>query len=507
MPRGVFSRVGSLLTPPIVVGATAIIAIVVVAYFYITLQQTPTGFYSTVTQGPIAEQVSASGDVIPTESVTLAFQRAGTISSIPVAVGSQVGAGQTLATLDSADLKASLQQAQANVAAAQAQLSSVESGTRPEQLSADRSAVAQAITAGYIAADDAVHNKVDQFFTNPRTTNPTLTIETSNSTLEQTVISERVSVETILASLSQQIPQGDVSSSTNLVALAQSVQGELLSVQNFLDNVNLLLGSAIATQNTSESTIQTYQTNVGLGRTEVSAALTTLNTDAGTLNVAEAGSTSQDIAAQQAAVEAAQAAVAAVQAELAQTVLSAPIGGTITEQSGEVGEVVSSGQSFISMQSNALFEIDVYISQIDEAKLKTGQSATVTLDAYPGVTFNANIVSINPSAVMQNGAPAYELKAQFTQNDPRIKAGLTANLLVTTAQVQNTLLIPSSAIVTEGTSTYAMVVGANGAQTLTPISVGIDNPGGQAQVLSGLTQGEQVASFGAAAQTTTETPQ
>jgi multidrug efflux pump subunit AcrA (membrane-fusion protein) len=62
--------------------------------------------------------VSGSGSVAAARAVDVPFQQAGTVTSVDVAVGDQVTAGQTLAQIDQGDLQRQLQQAQANLTAA-----------------------------------------------------------------------------------------------------------------------------------------------------------------------------------------------------------------------------------------------------------------------------------------------------------------------------------------------------------------------------------------------------
>jgi HlyD family secretion protein len=86
-----------------------------------------------VTQGPIAVTVSGSGSVAAARTVDLAFEQDGTITSVDVAIGDTVAAGQTLATIDASDLQLALQQAQASLKAAEAQLTAAQEGSATPQ--------------------------------------------------------------------------------------------------------------------------------------------------------------------------------------------------------------------------------------------------------------------------------------------------------------------------------------------------------------------------------------
>jgi HlyD family secretion protein len=86
-----------------------------------------------VTQGSLAVTVSGSGAVAAARSVDVPFQQSGTLTAVNVKVGDVVEAGQALAQIDTAALQLALQQAQANLAAAQASYAQVQSGSATEQ--------------------------------------------------------------------------------------------------------------------------------------------------------------------------------------------------------------------------------------------------------------------------------------------------------------------------------------------------------------------------------------
>ena len=90
---------------------------------------------ATVSQGALVLSVSGSGSVAAARTVELPFQQDGTVTSVLVRVGDQVKAGQTLAQIDPSDLQLQLQQAQANLKAAQAKMEQTKNGsTTPQDL-------------------------------------------------------------------------------------------------------------------------------------------------------------------------------------------------------------------------------------------------------------------------------------------------------------------------------------------------------------------------------------
>jgi HlyD family secretion protein len=90
-----------------------------------------------------SDGITASGTVEATEA-DLGFQVGGRIEDIAVREGDRVGVGQELARLESAELEARRSAAEAQVAAARAQLAELQRGARPEELRQARAAEAAA---------------------------------------------------------------------------------------------------------------------------------------------------------------------------------------------------------------------------------------------------------------------------------------------------------------------------------------------------------------------------
>ena len=209
----------------------------------------------------------------------------------------------------------------------------------------------------------------------------------------------------------------------------------------------------------------------------------------------QAGALPTDIEAQQAAVAAAQASVDLAAANLGKTVISAPIAGTVARNDAHLGETAAPGVALITLNSDSNFQVEAYVSEADVAKVTAGQKAQVHIDAYPDEAFSATVLSVDPAATMQNGVAAYKTTLQFDANDPRIKAGLTANVSLVASTQQNVLTVPSSAIITRGSDHY--VLKKNGAtDDLVKVDTGIAGKEGTTQILSGLVAGDAIRSFG-----------
>jgi macrolide-specific efflux system membrane fusion protein len=106
---------------------------------------TTTSTVSTVSTGTVKQSVSATGTLAPAKDESLNFSVSGTVTSVKVKVGQKVTKGQTLATVESASLAASVAQAKSTVASDKARVSDDENNSASDtQLAADKAALAAA---------------------------------------------------------------------------------------------------------------------------------------------------------------------------------------------------------------------------------------------------------------------------------------------------------------------------------------------------------------------------
>jgi len=336
-----------------------------------------------------------------------------------------------------------------------------------------------------------------------------LNFSIGNVQLKVDIESQRLVLENTLkswqASSSQPIIKSDL-----VFYIAYSRQN-LNAISLFLDKANSALNSLAASATISQTTIDSWKTNVSTARTKINSSLddistaeTALKTAEANLSLAEkqlnldlAGATQQDIEAQQAQVEKAQANVLNYQAQFDKTIIRSPINGLVTKQDAKVGEIVPANTPIISIISANQFKIESNVPEADIAKIKIGDSAQITLDAYgDNVIFNANVIKIDPAETIIEGVATYKTTLQFNKEDVRIKSGMTANIDISTDKRENVLVIPQRAVITRGADKFVLV--GNGAQNLEErqIQTGLRGSDGNVEVVSGLTQGERIAAVG-----------
>ncbi|OGG79939.1 hypothetical protein A3A39_00965, partial [Candidatus Kaiserbacteria bacterium RIFCSPLOWO2_01_FULL_54_13] len=437
-----------------------------------------------------------------------------------------VAASSALSELDNGDLRASVLQKEAAREAQQAKLSALRQGTRPEEIAVSESSVESASASldqarralleemhdVYRSADDAIHNKVDQFFTNPRSANPQLTFLVADSQIENNLEYARLVMETALGSWQMYIATLSVAS--DLLASAETSQKNLNEVTALLAQANTALNRGIQTGSVTQSMIDGYIVDVASARSSIhtaGSALTSavtahkdasaaLETAKKNLALKKAGTVQADIDAQEAQVKASEADLANARAQLSKTIMRAPFAGIVTKMDLKVGSIASANVSEVSMISTGTFQIESFVPEINIALIEVEDEAAVTLDAYGGGTvFAARVVSIDPAETVRDGVSMYRTILQFDGQDERIRSGMTANVVITTDERENVLSIPRGVVVEREGKKYVRVSAkggsASGGKEETEereVTTGAVSSLGSIEILSGLSEGDLV---------------
>ncbi len=491
----------------IVLGIVVLLAAGGGVYWYVMTATPPTFSSATVTKGNVIQSVDESSNVVAENRAVMSFQGSGQIAHVYVSEGSAVSQGEVLADLDSSQLNASLQQANAVLAGAQAQLALLQSGTRPEQLTIDQSAVASAnrslgiaVENAYSASDDAVTNQIDNMFANPQTKNPTFLVPSSNSQTINDIASQRLAIGGMLTQWYTAL--NATSTGFDPATLSDAAAENLQRIESYSNTIALVVNNATPSGQLTAATLATYKADIATARTEVEASISAISGDQAALTaaqnqliLAQAGSTPQAIQAQEAAVAQAQAAATNAQVALDHASLVAPFSGTVQNLTAQVGQVVSPGAPMMSLINNSGLKIETYVSQADVANIKTGDAAVVTLDAFgTGTTFPAMVTTVDAAETQVNGSAAYMVTLHFTKPDNRLKDGMTGNVHIVEAEHDAVAEVPSNLVINNAGS-YFVLVQSGGTVEKKPVQIGFVGDNGMTEITSGLNVGDTINSF------------
>lgn len=140
----------------------------------------------------------------------------------------------------------------------------------------------------------------------------------------------------------------------------------------------------------------------------------------------------------QAAVNTAQANLDLIDTQIAKLTISAPMDGVILTRNVEPGEFVQPGSVAFAMANLNELTITVYIPEDKYGNISIGQSATVTVDSFPGETFTAEVIHIadqaeftprNVQTVEGRSSTVYAIKLKVTDSDGKLKIGMPADVV------------------------------------------------------------------------------
>lgn len=462
------------------------VVLIVIAYAFLRKDGAPNLEIVKVERRTITQEVSATGNVKPAQSVDLAFETSGRVNTVNAKVSDIIGAGQTIASIDSSELQTQLDKADADLNSQKVAFEKAK--TDLDNYYGD---VINTINSVYTSANDAVRLKIDSLFIDDETNNPKLAFDPTSSQAKSTSESQRVIIGDMLDSWLADINSLQMSSPQNI--LEQKLADSKVNLSAIYTFLNFMMDTVINSQLLSASTLNTYKTSINDARAEMDSAISTATTLAKNISSQKA-----TVASKEADIKSYEANVENIKAKISKTFLRSPIYGIITKQDAKVGEIVTANSKIASVISSGSYEIDSYIPEVDIARVKIGDSARITLDAYGNeVTFEAAITSIDPGETVIEGVSTYLTKLHFKKPDSRIKSGMTANIDIVSARHENVLSVPQRAVQKETGKEFVMLYketkDKNSSSTeKTIVTTGLRGVDGYIEILSGLTEGEKI---------------
>ncbi len=434
-----------------------------------------------LSQGDLVKVVRIAGKVIPREKVDLGFEGAGTISYVGKAVGSQVTSGEVLLRLEAGTTLSQIQKAEAELASAQAEAQKLSGSVYENSLTNAKRNIVQAIEKAYTAASDAIQNKADQLFIDPRSSRPVISGNFSGySQLREDLETGRVEVGETLSSWETVV--GNVSGSTYTEAELQTSKQYLAEITSFINQLSIAVNMFEATTYMPQATIDAYKADILSARQALNGASQDF-IDA-EKSLAQALS---EVPVQVAKVEAAEASVGNLRYELSKSVIRSPFPGIVSKQEGKLGQAVSGGTVLVSVISPD-YLIETYIPEVSIAGVVVGNYAEVTFDAYgESEKFLARVIRIDPAETVRDGVSTYKTELAFEAPDARIRSGLTTNVEIEIMRKPQVSLLPDRAIVREGEKTYVYLLDGEKQGEKREVTVGEKDSYGQVEIISGLT--------------------
>jgi multidrug efflux pump subunit AcrA (membrane-fusion protein) len=180
--------------------------------------------------------------------------------------------------------------------------------------------------------------------------------------------------------------------------------------------------------------------------------------------------------------------------QLSYATITAPIDGVIASVSTEEGETVAAGMqapTFVTIIDLKRLQVDAYVDEVDIGKVKVGQRAVFTVDAFPAMDFEGRVSAIYPKAVIQDNVVNYDVVVEIeTPYHGLLRPEMTASVTVFLQRREGVLAVPAKAVQRERGKNVVYVIAGDRTE---PREIKVGWRDGQwIEVASGLEEGETV---------------
>jgi HlyD family secretion protein len=345
---------------------------------------------------PAAEEALIASGSIEGQEVTIVSEFGGRIVALHGDEGDEVKAGQVLVELDDSLLQAQMAQAQAAVAAAEANLANVQAGTHPAEILAAQAALRQTIAQG--SAAETAWQDAQTILDNPQELDSKIAeartaVDLADAQIEQ--------AESQLAAAKvqrdQYRAQGSMEEKRLYVVYDYQVQGAQAAIDAARANKKGAKNVLAALRALRDHPLAAIS-QVHLAEAQYQLAAAGVAVAGAKLDELKAGPTAAEVGVAEAQVAQAQAAVAALQTRIDKMTLRSPIAGVVTSRSAHAGEAALAGATLLTVANLDEVRLTIYIPEDELGRVYLGQEVGVEVDSFPGRTFTGTVTYISQQA-------------------------------------------------------------------------------------------------------------
>jgi len=174
-------------------------------------------------------------------------------------------------------------------------------------------------------------------------------------------------------------------------------------------------------------------------------AQTTLDAARAQAQVAEAQAKNSEALVRQREAQLAQAKV-----DLDRTAIRSPVDGIVVKRSVDTGQTVAASlqapELFIIAKNLTDMQVETSIDEADVGRVRLGQKATFTVDAFPGRSFEGEVMQVRKAAQVVSNVVTYTVIVSAANPNLNLLPGMTANVRIVTAQKDSVLKVPNAAL-------------------------------------------------------------
>jgi HlyD family secretion protein len=179
-------------------------------------------------------------------------------------------------------------------------------------------------------------------------------------------------------------------------------------------------------------------------------------------------------------------------------IVKSPTAGVVANLSSEIGDkvtvssVTTTASPVLVLTNPADYSIRLSINEVDIAKVREGQVAKVSLDAFPDEEFKAIVTSVDSVGTNTSGVVTYEVKLELLTKTDMVRSGMTANVDIEVEKATNVLSVQNSAIKPyQGKKAVQVVNSQSKKPEYVPVEIGIKGLD-RTEIKSGVQEGIQV---------------
>ena len=469
-----------------------------------------------VQNGTLIVSISGSGQVSASNQVDVKPKASGEITSVYIKAGQAVGAGAILAAVDSADAERVVRDAETALETAKLELDKALEPLDELTLLQAENSLTQAKNSKQKAEDNIKKAYEDGFNT---VSNVFLDLPGIMAGLDNTLFGKTIdnfqdnitwyinqtsiqnderdkairyendvyaaynkarlaytkdfdSYKSASRTSDEQVTEALISETydtTQLIAEAIKVTDNYIDfVQDALELRHMPIPSAVSTQ---QSNISSYtgKTNGHLlsllsiertfkdSREAIADANQTIKERELSLAKIKKGPDDLDIRAKKITIQQREDALLTAKQALADHYVRVPFAGVIAKVNAEKGDTASAGTAIATLVTKQKIA-EISLNEIDVAKVKAGQKVTLTFDAVPDLTITGQVAEVDAVGTVSQSVVTYTVKIDFDTQDDRIKSAMSVSAAVITEAKPNVLLVPNSAVKSQGNAQYVEIV-------------------------------------------------
>jgi RND family efflux transporter MFP subunit len=476
---------------------------------------------SLVRTGDLVISATGTGTTVAYAQSDLGFGEGAVLTEVNVQIGDKVKAGDVLARIDDLNARKAVASAQLQVTQAQSDLDTARQnykellkGASNTELLAAQAALATAEekvaqlqpSEGDLAAAEAALASAQEAY--KRLINGPDAEEIARAELNLSKAKNSLwGTQANRDATGGQVGAGKATSSQYEAAQSSVANAEIAVQLAQMDLEDLKKPATEAELKDAKAAVAQAQEKLdelraGGNQSEKAAAEAGLAQAKATLDELRARPTAEDASSAEAQVQQAELNLAqaklvleAAQRELEQTILTAPIDGTVMDVTAKAGETVG-GSAFITLADMSKPMVEIYLDETDIDKVVPGYEVEVKFDAMPDETFKGHVTRVDPQLVTVSNSLVVHglvtLDADSFAKPQQLLLGLNASVDVIGGRATNAVLVPVEALRELDPGEYAVFVVKDGKSELRTVEVGLQDYT-YAEIRSGLQPGEIVS--------------